>query len=111
MDDILYRGLQNGSNTMVYGVKIIYKSAIFIKTTNEKIFEVERDTVGEYLGFEDKSGKEIFSGDIVKSDTGYVLCCEPRGNSQSLALRCLCQSCEVIGNIHTHPELAGECDA
>ncbi len=87
-------------------------------------YEVIPETVGQYTGLEDKNGKEICEGDIVSfdiSDTDGERCIkeEVRWANQGCAFvpwywlyeceGCECavsiKNIEVIGNIHTNPEL------
>ena len=90
-------------------------------------YEVDRETVGQYTGLNDKNGKRIFEGDIVAQN--WYDYDEPRDDSFGKVVFCeydcsfsvmdvnkdgfiplgRCGSyhweVEVIGNIHDNPEL------
>lgn len=87
--------------------------------------EVIPETVGQYTGLQDKSGKEIYEGDIVnvkyrtfsrESDCGFIhKRLEVKWIDYSSAFRyvdkfeeiytMIAKWSEVIGNIHDNPEL------
>ena len=75
-------------------------------------FEVDPETVGQYIGVTDKNDKEIFEGDIVKSYNGHIGWVE--FCSSTFVKRCRCHIFKnaihgddqiVIGNIYDNPEL------
>lgn len=90
--------------------------------------EVDRETVCQYTGHKDDTGKKIFDGDIVcfiditSTESGYseMSCCGEVGYSKEEACfyvtdRLSAESwevlgdCHIIGNIFDDPELLNEC--
>ena len=94
--------------------------------------EVDRETVGQYTGLNDKNGKRIFEGDILriaKISDGLGSCYHPpldypvnvvvKWDLCAWMWETLCEDkryisfpnawchyeCEIIGNIHDNPEL------
>lgn len=67
--------------------------------------EIDRKTISQFTGLNDKNGKKIFEGDILSSGWGYKG--EVEFDSIMYAkLECLFnEDCEIIGNIHDNPEL------
>ena len=67
---------------------------------------VQEETIGEFSGLQDKTGRDIYEGDIVKWDKDqklYVVVGFP--------LWCLCeeeQHCTIVGNRYDNPELLKE---
>lgn len=146
--EILFRGKRVDNGEWVYGAFVpdaleMLKRARgldgFIRRCNQEsgeveMFEVDRETVGQYTGLTDRNGVKIFEGDIVNthyasvSETDFVeqimfhngkFCSAyklPGGGKMWTNLpdgvphlpqdkTPYMEWCEVIGNIHGNPEM------
>lgn len=125
MRKIKFRGMTvDGEKHFVYGLvsRLDLKCAAIYDALQDGVIEVEPETVGQYTGMNDDSGKEIYEGDIVAFEDGERFVSDVifddcqymvffnggyRGlqdvseNFRNLA---------VIGNIHENPGLLEECD-
>lgn len=67
---IKFRGLKN-DNTFCYG-SLLSDNIIICKTESDYIYvEVDPNTVSQFIGIYDKTGKEIYENDIVQSDKKF----------------------------------------
>ena len=119
--EIKFRGQQINTKKWVYGY--LYRNkGLYVICENIKYAEEESillDTVGQYTGLDDKNGKEIYEGDIVKLDSNMlkitgivtyhnneaVFVLEDLHDEIEECLWYMQEDLEVIGNIYDNPEL------
>ena len=136
MREILFRGKRKDNGEWVYGslVHIANYCAIIQHDQDSlSVFDqvyldcelgtidgmgtiVIPETVGQYTGLNDKNGKKIFEGDVVKCTFCYDVGQYPKYEINTRVVefkiagfypfaRCIHDPCEIIGNIHDNPEL------
>ena len=83
-------------------------------------WQVDMNTVGEYTGFKDKDGKEIYEGDILEFTDGSKVKCvaeywldgfsakDLRHNEIRYTLSAINDGTRVVGNIYENPEILKE---
>lgn len=121
MRETLFRGKRVDNGEWVYGdllqptkekILNIYEISDYNSLMGDR-HEVYPETVGQYTGLNDKNGKKIFEGDIIRSNSerGYI---EYYPNDCAFDvvddhgfywLISEMSNIEVIGNIHDNPEL------
>ncbi len=128
MREILFRGKSTDTGAWVCGYYCgpfgdFYENEIcdIADPTCSRV-DVDPETVGQYTGLQDKNGKRIFEGDIVRGRDalekglaveGYI---DYRYGSFCIVgdlmthFRWMDYEVEVIGNIHDNPELIGGAD-
>jgi uncharacterized phage protein (TIGR01671 family) len=76
MREILFRGKRVDDGKWVYGYCYELGKRLMISScVKREAYEIYPETVGQYTGVEDYTGRKIFEGDLVKgfnSDTGEM---------------------------------------
>ena len=130
MREILFRGKREDNDEWVFGFLCQMWGAWHIMDENDEniAFPVDSETVGQYTGLKDKSGKKIFEGDIIQYQPEYEL--RPLRSYvvydgeahnypafdlwshefEANGLQCAHEDCrcEVVGNRWDNPELLKE---
>lgn len=127
MREILFRGKSVKDGTWFIGQLLHFESPVSEKELNVIVDGCEWDdvvpeTVGQFTGFNDKNGKRIFEGDIIrKTNKGRhpeIFTANIRTDFRVKEevyygpFEHFTESCEyeIIGNIHDDPELLKEGD-
>lgn len=124
MREILFRGKRIENGEWVYGSLVLwYDGSISIETGvyDAPMYAVDPATIGQFTGLTDKNGKRIFEGDILRQkkngvygfpfsvvfdDGGFMW---NENGRRDFLYQSICDTCEVIGNIHDNYEfLEGE---
>ena len=124
--EIKFRGINTETGEWVYGT---YLDGFIINGVAEATEEyiciedwrlVREETVGQYTGFKDKTGKEIFEGDVLEvydrygKDMLYTAVvywndgywdAKQIGRNNFKCCYAGFSKCEIIGNIYDNPEL------
>jgi uncharacterized phage protein (TIGR01671 family) len=120
MQDFYFRGQRKDNKEWVYGSLFIdntNKTYILTQTFSDNTinrYQVEGKTVGQYIGEIDKNGIQIFSGDIVLTNSDNRKCKVSFGHGGFFCVASVGGICtdfcdwhnfEIVGNIIDNPTL------
>lgn len=129
MREILFRGKRTDNGKWVRDSETYIRDGDgiwlndFSEEAGNEVVRVERETLGQYTGFRDEYGKEIYEGDIIHYLDGQcpdkeenwnclgaviwdkeVACFYVVGVRSALTFEIL-SDCVVVGNIHDNPKV------
>ena len=119
MTEIIFRGKRLNDGEWVEGNFVkgcIDDFAYIVEFGNKDLcrnyVEVIPETVGQYTGFDDKNGKKVFEGDILKAEIWWEQGgCYPHTETRFIEAtfpnmyKNHFEKFEVVGNIYDNPEL------
>lgn len=119
MTEIIFRGKRLNDGEWVDGNFVkgcIDDFAYIVEFGNKDLcrnyVEVIPETVGQYTGFDDKNGKKVFEGDILKAEIWWEQGgCYPHTETRFIEAtfpnmyKNHFEKFEVVGNIYDNPEL------
>ena len=119
--EIKFRGkrIDNGEWVVGFLVKMWGEFHIIDFNDENIAYPINSETIGQFTGVKDKSGREVYDDDIilqqqygggkgkmiVRFEKGAFIVGYHSGSSTRKTPMLLNDRCEVIGNIHDNPEL------
>lgn len=110
-DGFVYGSLVTDDNKCFICTSAYACNKSYVNNSNATMFEVDPDTVGQFIGLPDKNGTKIFEGDIVEFGITYKISYIKKyarfagRNSGCIFSSLPFDMVRVIGNIHDNPEL------